>query len=139
MGDITRVKKLLGRKRVDVVFMSNVLEHLDNKHQVFNLLVDIHQVLSPKGRLLVLQPDIYLAGDSYWDFFDHKVALTTKSLVEALEAVGFKIYHLHSPFLPYTTKTKYLPMYPLLLRIYLRLPLLHRWLGKQFFVGAKKL
>jgi len=138
VGDITRVKRLLGKKQVDAVFMSNVLEHLNNKAEVFKLLVDIYQVLSRRGRILILQPDIYLAGDSYWDFFDHKVALTTKSLVEALEAVGFKITYLHSPFLPYTTKIKYLPMHPLLLRIYLRLPLLHRLMGKQFFVCAKK-
>jgi 2-polyprenyl-3-methyl-5-hydroxy-6-metoxy-1,4-benzoquinol methylase len=139
VGNITRIKTLLGKVKVDVVFMSNVLEHLDSKEQVFKLLVDIHQILNRDGRVLILQPDIYLAGDSYWDFFDHKVPLTSKSLVEALEAVGFKITHLHSPFLPYTTKTKYLPMYPWLLRLYLKLKPLHRFLGKQFFVAAKKL
>ncbi len=138
VGDVRRVRKLLGKTKVDAVFVSNVLEHLGNKEEVFRLLVDIYQSLNFGGRILILQPDIYLAGDSYWDFFDHKVPLTTKSVAEALEAVGFKITYLHSPFLPYTTKTKYLPMKPWLLKLYLRLRFLHRWLGRQFFICAQK-
>lgn len=138
LGDIRRVKKLLGRQGADVMFVSNVLEHLDSKEEVFKLLIDIYESLRPKGKLLILQPDIYLAGDSYWDFFDHKLPLTTKSVVEVVEAAGFKIIHLHSPFLPYTTKTKYLPMYPWLLRLYLKLKPMHRFLGKQFLVVGQK-
>lgn len=138
VGDINRFKKLMGRIKVDVVFVSNVLEHLDNKQEVFSLLVDIYQGLNSGGRILILQPDIYLAGDSYWDFFDHKVPLTTKSVTEVLEAVGFNLIKVHSPFLPYTTKTKYLPTYPWLLKLYLKMKWLHRFVGKQFFICAQK-
>ena len=137
-GRVSQIKRLVGKTKVDVVFASNVLEHLNSKEEVFELILDIFQILSPGGRLLLLQPDILLIGAMYWDFFDHKVPLTTRSIVEVLEAAGFKITYLHSPFLPYTTKTKYLPMYPWVLKLYLRLKLLHRIFGRQFFVCAQK-
>ena len=45
----------------------------------------VARLLKPGGRVMVLQPNIRLTGPAYWDFIDHKVALTEKSLVEAAE------------------------------------------------------
>jgi dolichol-phosphate mannosyltransferase len=138
IGSVKHIRKLFPSSSVDVLFMSNLLEHLNSKEDVFRLLNESFQVLKKGGRLLIMQPDISLVGHEYWDFFDHKVAITTASLVEVLRSIGYEISYLHSPFLPYTTKTKNLPLWPPLLTLYLKLPFLHRLFGKQFFVCAKK-
>ncbi len=56
-------------------------------------------VLRPGGRLLVLQPNIRFVGGAYWDFVDHHLPLTDRTLVEACESLGFEIVGSH-PALP---------------------------------------
>ena len=85
-----------------------------------------------------MQPDINLIGGEYWDFFDHKVPLTFLSLSEVLHSLGYKISDYRYPFLPYTTKAKYLPLWPPLLTFYLKLKFLQKIFGKQFFLCAEK-
>ena len=51
------------------------------------------RVLKPGGRAMVLQPNIRLDRAAYWDFIDHNVALTEKSLVEAAVARGLPYGH----------------------------------------------
>ena len=70
---IAPVKELHSKfkeKSVDVFFMSNLLEHLDSKEDVFRLLSEAFKALRSGGRLLIMQPDIGLVGNAYWDFFD---------------------------------------------------------------------
>lgn len=138
IASVKHINSTLKRNSIDVIFMSNLLEHLDSKEEVFRLLRESYQVLKKGGRLLIMQPDISLVGHEYWDFFDHKVPITTASLLEVLHSLNFKIAYLRSPFLPYTTKTKHLPLWPPLLRIYLKIGILHKIFGKQFFVCAQK-
>lgn len=126
---------LLPEGRFDVVFMSNYLEHLLSRAEVVSQLVVAHRLLRRGGRILVLQPNIRLIGQAYWDFIDHHVALTERSLVEAASLAGFAPEYLHTRFLPYSTLSK-LPQHPLLVRAYLRVPLAWRVLGKQtLYVG----
>ena len=40
--------------------------------------------------MIVLQPNIRLVGPRYWDFIDHRVALTERSLLEAAELAGLR-------------------------------------------------
>ena len=127
------------KSKIDVVFMSNFLEHLESKEQVYNVLKQVFLALRPGGHIMVLQPDIRLVGNEYWDFFDHKTPITKKSAIEALESVGFKITDLIYPFMPYTTDTRFLPKSTILLRIYLKIRILQLIFGKQFFVRAQKL
>jgi hypothetical protein len=94
-------------------------------------------VLRDGGRLLVLQPNIRLVKGAYWDFIDHTLPLTDKSLVEALGLAGFSIESMKVRFLPYTTDSK-LPISPALIRLYLKLPPAQFLLGKQTFVVARK-
>ena len=47
----------------------------------------------------------------------------------------FRVVEVRPRFLPYTTKSA-LPSWPVLVKLYLRLPLLHRLLGKQMFLVA---
>jgi ubiquinone/menaquinone biosynthesis C-methylase UbiE len=120
----------------DLVFMSNYLEHLQSGEHVVAQLRAVARVLKPGGRTMVLQPNIRLTGPAYWDFVDHKVALTEKSLVEAAELAGFRTEVLITRFLPYTTKGR-LPVSSALARIYLRLPPAWLVFGKQtLYVGS---
>jgi hypothetical protein len=119
------------------VFMSNYLEHLASGAQVVEQLKVASQLLRPGGRVVVLQPNIRFAGASYWDFIDHNVALTERSLVEAARSAGFETEKVITRFLPYTTKRGY-PQHPSLVRLYLRLPLAWRILGGQtLYVGRR--
>jgi 2-polyprenyl-3-methyl-5-hydroxy-6-metoxy-1,4-benzoquinol methylase len=119
----------------DAVFMSNYLEHLDSGERVIEQFRTVRALLRAGGRVIVLQPNIRLVGDAYWDFIDHKVALTEKSLTEAAELAGFRTRTLIRRFLPYTTKSRF-PQHPRIVRAYLSFPPAWRLLGKQtLYVG----
>jgi dolichol-phosphate mannosyltransferase len=120
---------------VDVVFSSNVLEHLPNKAVVEQTLREVRRVLRPGGSVLLLGPNLRFVPGAYWDFWDHLVPITDRSLVELLGTLGFRVTHQIPRFLPYTTTTG-VPQSPILVRWYLRLPLAWPVLGRQFFVRA---
>lgn len=123
--------------QVDVAWVSNFFEHLADTDELLVTLGELRRVLAPDGRLLVLQPNIRLTGPAYWDFLDHSLALTEKSLAEALGLAGFRVEEMKVRFLPYTTESR-LPISPGLIRLYLRLPPAQWLLGKQTFVVARK-
>lgn len=125
-------------KSLDVIFISNFLEHLESKAIVYQILQKSFSALRPGGVILVMQPDIHRVGNQYWDFFDHVVPLTQRSVIEALLSVGFTISRVMAPFLPYTTNTRWLPQSPFLFRVYLKFRIFHHLFGKQFFVCAQR-
>ena len=116
------------------VFMSNYLEHLPTSggDRQFEA---AHGLLRKGGRVIVLQPNIRLVGAAYWDFIDHKVALTERSLVEAAETSGFRTHRPIVRFLPYTTKSR-LPQRAAR-RAYLRFPLAWRSSASRPYVGPR--
>jgi SAM-dependent methyltransferase len=119
----------------DVAFMSNYLEHLESGERVIEQLRTVARLLKPTGLVIILQPNIRLVGASYWDFIDHRVALTEKSLVEAAELAGFRTRDLITRFLPYTTKSRF-PQHPSFVRTYLSFRLAWLLFGKQtLYVG----
>jgi SAM-dependent methyltransferase len=118
------------------IFMSNYLEHLESSDAVIEQLRVAAQLLRPGGRLIVLQPNIRLVGPRYWDFIDHRVALTERSLLEAAELAGLRTVDLVTRFLPYSTKGR-LPTAPVLVRAYLRFRPAWWLLGRQtLYVGT---
>jgi ubiquinone/menaquinone biosynthesis C-methylase UbiE len=121
----------------DLVFMSNFLEHLGSKEEVLSILSEAYRILKSGGSIIILQPNIKYVGGSYWDFFDHQTPLTDKSLVEALKLSGFQPQIVIPRFLPYTTKSA-LPNATFLIKIYLKIPLLWRFFGKQTLAIATK-
>jgi SAM-dependent methyltransferase len=122
---------------VDVVFMSNFLEHLPSKAAVLDTFNEAHRILRDGGRIIVLQPNIRFLPGEYWDFFDHHTPLTDRSLVEGLQLAGFTPSVVHPRFLPYTTKSR-LPKAAFLVRMYLWFLPLWRLIGKQALVIAIK-
>jgi hypothetical protein len=88
--------------------------------------------------LIARGPNIKYTNGSYWDFYDHYLALTELSLKEVLELRGFRVDRAIGRFLPYTMVNG--PRYPLfMLSLYLRLSVLWNAFGKQFLVFATKL
>jgi SAM-dependent methyltransferase len=123
--------------QADVVFTSNFLEHLPDKPALEQLLDQILLSLKPGGRYLILGPNLRYLPGQYWDFYDHHLGLTHLSLCEALAMRGFEIEQCIDRFLPYTTQGA-LPTHPALVRAYLSAPFLWRFIGKQFFIVARK-
>ncbi|MGC1185403.1 MAG: methyltransferase domain-containing protein [Candidatus Dormiibacterota bacterium] len=125
----------LPNKYFDVVFMSNYLEHLLSRSEVVNQLGVAHRLLRKGGRVIVLQPNIRLVGGGYWDFIDHHVALTERSLAEAASLAGFEAERIITRFLPYSTLGR-LPQSRGLVRAYLRFRPAWLALGKQtLYIG----
>jgi SAM-dependent methyltransferase len=122
---------------LDTVFTSNFLEHLPDKGAVERTILEIFRCLKPGGRLICMGPNMAYIGGPYWDFWDHHVALTDKSLQEVLELNHFAMEQVVPRFLPYSMSQGWQPPV-FFLRIYLRLPVLWRFWGKQFLVVAKK-
>jgi len=122
---------------LDAIFTSNFLEHLPTKGALENTLREARRCLKPGGRLIALGPNIRYLAAHYWDFFDHHLALSDRSLVEVLEKTGFAVLESIPRFLPYTMVSS--RQYPLIfLRVYLRMRLSWLVFGKQFLVIVTK-
>jgi len=122
---------------LDVVFTSNFFEHLPDKKTLGATLDEVFRCLRSGGKLIALGPNIRFTGGRYWDFWDHFLPLTERSLCEGLAVRGFVIERCEPQFLPYSMVHR--ARYPLwMLRLYVRFPLLWRWYGEQFLIVAKK-
>lgn len=122
---------------LDVVFTSNFFEHLPDKRALDDTLDEVKRCLKPGGRIIALGPNIKYARGAYWDFWDHHIPLTEKSLSEALLHKEFHIEKCLGKFLPFTMASG--PQYPsFFVAVYVRLPLVWRIFGKQFLVIGRK-
>ena len=131
------VAQVVPLNHFDVAFMSNFLEHCISKDQVLSVLGGVRSVLKPGGRLLILGPNYRYCSREYFDFFDHHLALTEKSVAEALELAGFEITTIEPRTLPFTFRSR-LPTWSWLVSLYLRLRPIWRIFGAQFFIVAQK-
>ncbi len=122
---------------IDVVFASNFFEHLPNRQSVIDTLGEIRRVLVPRGKLIIVQPNVKYLYMQYWDYFDHQIALSEESMREALVTSGFAIEILKARFLPYTFRSRY-PKGRFFVKTYLKLSIIQRLLGKQMFILAHK-
>ncbi len=122
---------------IDLLFTSNFFEHLPDKDSIASVLIEAHRVLAPGGRVMALGPNIKHVPGAYWDFWDHTIPLTEKSLAEAFSISGFTVKEAIGKTLPYTmSNVREMPT--IILRTYLRLPLAWRIFGHQFLVVAEK-
>lgn len=127
----------LPESSLDLVFTSNFLEHLPSRDAIMGALGEAFRCLRPGARIVCLGPDIRYAKGDYWNFFDHVVPLTARSLTEALELAGFRSDELIDRFLPYTLAGRRPPS-SFVIRTYLRLRPAWRLLGRQFLAVAAK-
>src|SRR5262245_40177851 len=120
---------------LDVVFTSNFLEHLPTKESLRETMLEARRCLKPGGTLICLGPNIKYLHGAYWDFWDHHLPLTERSLGEVLEVVGFQIMACRQQFLPYSMSQGFAPPVAFV-SLYLRAPFLWKVFGKQFLVVA---
>ncbi len=122
---------------LDVVFTSNFFEHLPDKTRLKRTLEQAFRCLKPGGKLIAMGPNIKYLPGQYWDFFDHHTPLTEASLGEVLEMEGFLLETIIPRFLPYTlVNAREYPLF--ILQLYLKLPWLWRFQGRQFLVVGRK-
>ena len=119
---------------LDVVFASNLLEHLD-RGEVLATLTEIHRVLKPCGRLVLIQPNYRYCSREYFDDYTHRTVFSHVSLADCLGAAGFRVDVMIPRFLPLTFKSR-LPQWPWAVALYLRLPF--RPLAKQMLLVATR-
>lgn len=127
----------LDNRSLDCVFTSNFFEHLPEKSSLLNTLEQAYRCLKPRGRLIAMGPNIRAIPNLYWDFFDHLLPLSDRSIQEALELVGFSVIRRTPRFLPFTMHGKR-PSPKALIRLYLKLPFAWPLFGHQFLVVAEK-
>jgi SAM-dependent methyltransferase len=127
----------LPSESIDVVFSSNFFEHLTSKRDLAHCLAEAYRVLRPQGLLMAVGPNIRFCYDAYWDFVDHHLPLSDRSMLEALEIAGFRRERVIPRFLPFTMSGR-VPHRGFLVRLYLMFPLAQRLWGKQFLVIARK-
>lgn len=122
---------------LDVVFTSNFFEHLPDKSALSRTLTQAFRCLRPGGRLIALGPNIRLVPGGYWDFWDHYLPLTERSLAELGRLTGFVVDYECAATLPYSMSQGFTP--PLWsVRLYIRLRFLWPLLGKQFLLVLRK-
>ena len=122
---------------VDVVFTSNFFEHLPDKDALRRTLQEALRCLKEGGRIICLGPNYRFLNGAYWDFWDHFLPLTDRSMVEILNLVGFAVERVEPRFLPYSMSQGFTPPVALI-ALYLRVPFLWRFLGKQFLIVGRK-
>jgi SAM-dependent methyltransferase len=122
---------------LDCVFTSNFFEHLRTKDDLRRTVEQIYRCLRPGGQLICIGPNIRCVPGSYWDFWDHYLPLTERSLGGMLELLGFQIERRVARFLPYQMSGRRPAPLPLV-RLYLRLPFVWPIVGRQFLVIARK-
>jgi len=104
VGDCTDLAQF-GSAEFDVVFASNLLEHLE-RDMAEKLLSEAARVLSPGGRLILMQPNFRLNPGGYFDDFTHVAIYTDRSLSDYLTSLGWKVERVMPRFLPLTLRSK---------------------------------
>lgn len=104
----------------DVVFASNLLEHL-TREATQDVLREAHRILKPGGRLIVLQPNYRYASRHYFDDQTHIQIFTHDSLSTLLTENGFHVDKIEARFLPFSFKSHW-PTWSWLVSLYLNLP-----------------
>lgn len=121
----------------DLIYLSNVLEHLPSQLAVNEFLVHAREKLRKGGTLVIMGPNFKYCADEYFDCADHTTILTHIAVEEHLVAAGLTPTRTIPRFLPYSFRSR-LPSFEITTRLYLRIPFAWKILGKQFLLVASK-
>ena len=128
--------KAIKTRSVDVVFSSNLLEHL-SLQDVRKTLKEINRILNKQGRIILLGPNYRLAKEDYWVDPTHITAFDDSNLAKEVKKQGFKIELNVSGFLPLSMINNKLPKTTILTKIYLMSPI--KPMAKQMLIAGKKI
>lgn len=104
VGDCTDLSRF-DRASFECIVASNLLEHL-SRPMAERLLAGARRVLSPDGRLILIQPNFRLKPAEYFDDYTHVSIYSDRSLHDLLTASGWRIEHLAARFLPLSMKSR---------------------------------
>ena len=121
---------------VDVVFSSNLLEHLTDT-QLEKAMSEVHRILRPGGLFITMQPNYRLAYKTYFDDPTHRKVFSDAALKNFLLSNRFRIIRSWPKFLPFSleSRPRLLPLSPLMVRAYLNSPF-KPLAGQMLFVAA---
>jgi len=119
VGDCTDLSRFRPGE-FDVVFASNLLEHLE-RPAAGRLLAEAARVLRAGGSMILLQPNFRLDPGRYFDDFTHVAIYTDRSLPDYLTSEGWRVTVARPRFLPLTMKSKASRL-TFLVPLYLRSP-----------------
>lgn len=134
-GDIMKME--LPSNYFGGIFVSNFLEHLSSQEAVAAFLEKMIECQATGGRIAVLGPNFRYCAKDYFDCADHCVALTHVAVAEHLYGAGYEVEKVIPRFLPFSFRGV-LPPSAALTRVYLKVPLAWRVIGKQFLVIGRK-
>lgn len=117
-------------KSLDVVFSSNLFEHLD-KDELDKTMKGIIRCIKPGGTMILIGPNFQYCYKNYFDDYTHKTIYSHISLVDAMYEYGFVATKVMPKFLPLTLKSR-LPKSYWLTRLYLHSPI--KPMGKQMLL-----
>lgn len=120
VGDCTDLSQF-EEASFDVVFASNLLEHLERQASQ-RLLQHARRVLRPGGRLILMQPNFRLNPGRYFDDFTHVAIFTDQSLSDFVASEGWTVTDVFARFMPLTLKSRG-SMLTFLVPWYLRSPI----------------
>jgi len=91
--DITQQRFPFNDNSFDVVFMRNVLEHINKGRETEHAIKEIKRVLKPGGKIIVMTENWDTNVKNFYDTYDHVSPYTLKSLKELFGVSGFKKIH----------------------------------------------
>ena len=124
----------LDSKSVDIVFASNLVEHL-NRDEFKSMIQECERVLKSGGLMILLQPNFRYSFKYYFDDYTHVSIWTDIGIMTYMESLGWESVLRIGKFLPLTVKSK-LPVSKLLIKAYLKSPI--KLFGGQMLLVFKK-
>jgi SAM-dependent methyltransferase len=115
---------------LDVVFSSNLMEHLD-RAQIDQTMAGVKRCMKKGGTLILIGPNFRYAYREYFDDYTHKTIFTHVSLADLMFEYGFTPIKVMPKFLPLSLKSR-LPKSYLLTKAYLHSPI--KPMGKQMLL-----
>jgi SAM-dependent methyltransferase len=130
VNDLSAIKP----NSVDVLFASNLLEHLDDM-ELGGAVNEFNRVLKSGSRVILMQPNYKYAYKEYFDDYTHKKIFTHVSLRDYFLANGFAVIRVYPKFLPFSLKSR-LPKSYILTKLYLHS--FYKPMAKQMLLILKK-
>jgi SAM-dependent methyltransferase len=133
-GLVTDIAQLDGvaDSSLDYVFSSNCFEHV-SQPKLVDCLAELRRKMKPGATITIMQPNFKYCAREYFDDYTHVSIYTANGLSDLLAANGFRVIRCVPRYLPFTIKS-WLPVNPLLIRLYLRSPF--KPLAKQMLITA---
>jgi ubiquinone/menaquinone biosynthesis C-methylase UbiE len=127
--------KIFKNESLDVVFASNILEHM-SKDKMYETLDEVRRILKDGGKFIILQPNFKYSYKEYFDDYTHKEIYTDVSMVDILTVHDFSVQKSIPKFIPFSMKSS-IGFFHFLLPFYLISPI-RPFAGQMLIVAMKK-